>query len=109
MGSIRQILDEQSALRNKRTMNVHRYLDLSTSHLPQALLEDLNGIDGLIARKHPYGFWLHVPDDIDQQVDAYDLPDKVVAILRHARSLDCDWINLDGEGGIEDTLPTWDW
>lgn len=90
--------------------NVHKYLDASTAHLPQAVFNSLTSLDGVVTTEHNYGVWLWVPSDIAAWVEDYsDTPAELVTLLQFARKLDCDWINLDSDAGCIDGLPMWEW
>lgn len=101
-------------VRNATTIKV---LDLSTRHLPQATLEDLNGYDGVIADPYLHGVWLWVPDDPAAHAKDYPdpaessdgVPTEVLTIQLYARAIDCDWVRLDADGDRNADLPAWEW
>jgi hypothetical protein len=88
--------------------HVHKYLDLSTAHLPPAAAAPdwLSGQDGIVVSPTTYGWWLWV-HSIDDELGPVD--PAVVAIWRRARDLGCDWVLLDRDGPTDDTLPVWSW
>jgi len=53
---------------------------------------------------HQYGWWINVPTD----PEIYDFSDQapsLAAIIDHARTLDCAWVNLDADADTIDALP----
>lgn len=93
--------------------NVRTFLDLSTRHLPERVMNaPLNSIEGVVAFQDEYGEWLWVPQEVVAHAQAYlghGFPPFVLAIQSYARSLGCDYIRLDRDGPIDPQLPTWDW
>lgn len=91
---------------------VHRFLDLSTGHLPK---EEMLLITASPKRviKHEFGAWAYVPSD-DSEADFEDVDwdayPALKAVLMYARTLDdIWWINFDQDAATIDALPTWDW
>ncbi len=91
---------------------IGKYLDASTAHLPAAERDLLTaGLDVSCPRvvPHEYGWWVNVPcvpSDIKQLANEHDCP-ALVAALKAARALDCDWINFDCDADFVDDLPTY--
>lgn len=93
---------------------VRKFLDLSTSHLPQQVFKDLNSYTGVHAHVFRYGWLLHVPENVDDHAMDYSdetdpIPPEVLAIQRFARNLDCDYVLLDRDASAIEDLPTWEW
>jgi hypothetical protein len=90
--------------------NIYLLLDLSTTHLPEHLRDDLDSVDGLTARALPFGWLLWVPEDPDAHAADYAdaFPAEVLLIQRYARGLRCDYVLLDRDADTDDQLPTWD-
>lgn len=94
-------------------------LDLSTAHLPEAVINSLTGVDGVIAYEHgEYGYLLWVPEDPqghandyenETNPDAEDFPSEILAVQIYARSFGCDYVLFDRDADIDDALPTWEW
>lgn len=89
-------------------------LDLSTAHLPPPECADLPSYDGVIAyplstTDEHYGWLLWVPNDPDAEAATYQIPAAVLAIQRHARHHDCDYVLLDRDAHTTPDLPTWNW
>lgn len=96
------------------------YLDASTAHLPQSerdLLENAgrreerglppDNLPRIIS--HRYGWWVHVnlESDFEDERDYTDLP-AFAALVAHAQSLGCGWINVDADADQIDGLDTFD-
>lgn len=89
---------------------VHRFLDISTGHLPEAErvgLESGELLDNKTPRviRHTYGWWVNVPEEIDEEEDFADAP-ALLAAVRFAQGLECVWINFDVDAAQVDGL-TW--
>jgi hypothetical protein len=67
------------------------YRDRRDRAIATAVLDNANYIDGQI-------------DD-----ELREIPGEIETIWRLARSLDCDYVRLDADGPVDETLPTWDW
>lgn len=86
---------------------VHQFLDASTGHLPEAEragLESGELLDNKTPRviTHTYGWWVNVPDEIDED-DFADAP-ALLAAVRFAANLGCWWINFDADAAHVDGL-----
>lgn len=92
---------------------IRKMLDLSTAHLPQAYgdADGLTSVDGVVAYTTEYGFITWVPDDPQDNADAYDgmVPSSVLTIQKYARALGCDYVLFDRDGPVNPNLPTWEW
>jgi hypothetical protein len=102
-------------------MSVHRYLDLSTSHLTEAEMVELSSAYSFgdldsspRVIPHEYGAWVNVPA-IDEDTDlkahaalAVDRP-NLAACIAKARELECNWINFDADAEKDAALPTFEW
>jgi hypothetical protein len=77
--------------------SVFRVLDLSTRHLPFEVCQDLNGFPGVLAdERSEYGWFVWVPEDIDQHVAEIDAED-------------CQYVLFDRDAKVNPDLPTWEW
>lgn len=91
---------------------VRKFLDLSTRYLPRRFFQP--GTDLTACYQSEYGMLLWVPDDPDDpgnhrcDDDSDDGAPEIIAVRRYARSLGCDYILFDRDGGDAD-LPTWNW
>lgn len=91
-------------------MPVHRYLDLSTAHLPEEESERILAAPVRVIA-HEYGWWVNVPglgdyDDYDVAGEGFEGLDTV---LRYARYHDCTWVNFDRDGDVDPNLLTYEW
>jgi hypothetical protein len=91
--------------------DIRTYLDLSTAHVTEEVMQGIKGVPGVIADLNPYGAWLWVPENVDQRIRETDdeIPPCVLDIWRHARSLGCDYLRLDCDGEVNEALPTYEW
>lgn len=117
--------DERSLVKSLRDLraiadskwNVYRYLDLSTSFLPEGEQKDVaaegardgRGRDaGDMPRviSHYYGWWVNVPDGESQGEEGEALRRQrwpaLHACIEVARSRGCNWINFDGAASDSD-------
>lgn len=93
-----------------RDARVRRLLDLNTGHLPEGM--DPTTIEGVVAETYgEYGWWLWVPDDIDQHIGFEEgpIPEEIVTIWRFARERGCDYVLLDRDAYANSLLPHWEW
>ncbi len=96
-------------------MPIGKYLDLSIAHVTEWDDHQIEVMTrGLIYAPHPFGYWVHVPED--QLMDAYlkqaratGFSEALCNVIRYARALDCNWINFDRDGLECDELPTHEW
>jgi hypothetical protein len=93
----------------RRVPSIRQLLDLSTAHLPEAVLLHLADQPGVVAHPTGYGAFLWVPPDPDEWFLPERPPDEVVAVQRLARSLGCDWVAFDCDAPEVSGLPTWTW
>lgn len=96
--------------------NVRRFLDLSTAHLTPSTRDALDALP-VPSYAHPegYGHFVYMPD-IDGDHDpisewdealAAELSD-LIAVIKLARKLGCNYILFDCDGPECDELPTYD-
>ncbi|CAO3459665.1 hypothetical protein [Azospirillum argentinense] len=101
---------------------VRRYLDACTSHITHddaQLLERFvhRGDEAplIVCSNRDYGWFVHVATevaDLQEEVKralAAGLSEHFTGLLRHAHSLDCNWVLLDRDAAVLDALPTFDW
>ena len=100
-------------------MGVYKYLDLSTSHLPETEMRSIDetSADSLLCGSrvipHNYGAWVHVPeknaesfDDDEERALGYP---NLHACIEYARKYEATWINFDSDGDVESELPVHFW
>lgn len=101
IGHVRNVADQIAqavGLYTNHRTGVRLHLDLSTSHLPKTILDDLNGFDGVTAHRYRHGWMLWVPEDPREHAANYDdgaIPPIVVALQVYARLSGCDFVMLD--------------
>jgi uncharacterized protein (DUF849 family) len=95
---------------------VYRYLDLSTAHTSPGELDAVIALTtssaGPRTIRHEWGAWVNVPGTDDDEITLDALQERcpsVVACLRYARALDCQWINFDADAEVVDALPQFEW
>jgi hypothetical protein len=52
--------------------DIRTYLDLSTAHVTEEVMQGIKGVPGVIADLNPYGAWLWVPENVDQRIRETD-------------------------------------
>src|SRR5262245_58838630 len=87
-----------------------RFLDLSTTHLPEHLgSHALSGHDGVVACRLTHGWPMWVPPDPQAHADDYpSLPAEVLRTQRYARARGCDYVLFDADADQVGDLPAWD-
>jgi hypothetical protein len=90
---------------------VRKFLDLSTAHLPQEVMNyPLSDCEGVIAYPYEYGAWMYVPVDVMEQLaEVPETPPEVQAVWRYARVQGCDYVRFDSDAPRDFNLPIWDW
>lgn len=85
---------------------IQKLLDLSTAHITSAAADWLNCNPDNITMypKAEYGWFIYARSD-----EYIDVPDSIMACIKHAQSLDCDWLVLDRDGDIINELPSYEW
>lgn len=93
---------------------IRKYLELSTGHVTKEdreLFDD--GDPKWPFNKHEYGWWVWVPDILDDyQAEMFaesGLSHNVWAAIHYARSHGCDWIRYDCDAIASDDLPFFEW
>lgn len=104
---------------------IRKMLDLSTSYLPPALLDELGSgghvVRGCMVTPMEYGLLLWVPDDPQAHADELNaefpagepgelgerLPAEILTIQLYARGCGCDYVMFDADGELvpDGTLP----
>lgn len=86
---------------------IGKYLDVCTSHLTQATIDNLvmENIMGVHSYDYPEGMFIVVPDPFE----VGDIPKDLVGVFGYARQNDISLIRLDRDGEEIDDLPTYDW
>jgi len=94
-------------------MSVRKFFDLSTGHLSS---RDRGRLTEILADKPPYGSTTSMTGDRGWliYVSAEPNPEHwsgipaLVRIIARARELDCDYVLLDADGPVDETLPFFD-
>jgi len=82
--------------------NVYSYLDATAMHLPEG--------DSLVYTNHDFGWWVYVWSEDEGEGEeivrdrAANFP-ALCAVVAHARSLGCRWINFDSDAEAVEGLP----
>lgn len=95
-------------------MEITRMLTISTAHISRETAATLDFDDDTLAweccisiyKKENYGWLIYASD---AETEDPDMPDDLGACIRLARKNDCEWLCLDCDGEILETLPTYDW
>jgi len=84
-------------------MTVRTFLDISTAHVKPSTMALINmGAMSMNTLIGDHGAMLHVPSD-NTLVPNY--PEDLLTVLDHARKLNCDYVLLDGDADLVETLP----
>lgn len=87
---------------------VRKFLDMSTAHLSQELLDMLeqspDGDCPMSASPTPHGYFVWVNEDLQEAV-ANGVPMDMAIIFRAAQQMGCDYILFDGDARECDYLP----
>ena len=93
-------------------MEISKMLTLSTGHIKKTsadLLDYFADEDDAIFpttyKKKGYGWFILIPDDIDE----YALPYDLSKVLEFAKRHSCDWLCLDRDGQEIEFLPQYAW
>jgi len=96
-----------------RLPEIHKMLILSTSHLPEDVLDNLDIAPGVIAYQNEYGafVWVSSVEDLTLSISAFTvgIPAELAIVFDYARKLDCKYIKFDRDGPVMSELSTWDW
>lgn len=94
-------------------MSVRKFLDLSTGHLSPRDREQLTQALAQGTRNAPgnclvgsYGWMIYAEEEPDP-FTWREVP-GLAALLARARELDCDYVLLDADGPVDETLPFFD-
>lgn len=104
--------------------NVRRFLDLSTAHLSPAARAWLSegarlnhaanyhgfGSGAAISTLGAtlYGWFMHAPEPADEDGIDHGMPADLLPIVRHARSLGCDYLLFDADAETVEGLEVFD-
>lgn len=100
---------------------IQQALILSTAHISYSIstyLEvfALNDESSWVVIPHRnYGWWVYVPSQDEEWQRARQLFDSHIGgtefweLLNLASSLNCQWLRIDQDGPIVDSLPTFEW
>lgn len=85
-------------------------LDLSIRHLPERLRDRLDSTS-VVAYRMTYGWLMWLPDEPGEHSRHTEgtedaVSGEVLAVQRYARSLGCDYVLFDGDGPVDENLPT---
>ena len=94
--------------------DIWRMLDLSTGHVSfetsewiERNIENPN-CDLTIYNKSEYGWWMRVPDEMDDS-DELDIPSDLRVVLEYARHHGCLWVMFDRDAETISRLPEFYW
>jgi hypothetical protein len=107
---------------------LYKYLDCSTAHMTlqdNDYLTEIAKYQGefdvlpehladkeLIVRDHPYGFWVHVSQEEEEQQaiqDSTRISPSLKQVFLKAQRLGAYWINFDRDAEVHEDLPENDW
>lgn len=91
-----------------RPPQTFRMLDASITHLPEDLRTELDSITGVIADERNYGWFVFVPEDIDETVLEYSIPAPIIALWRAAETHGCQYVLIDTDAPTVPGLTTYD-
>lgn len=90
-------------------MEIDKIITLSTAHITKEtynLLENHpSEVCTALYRKNRYGWFIYVPDELDN----ISVPKDLNKLFEFARRHDCVWLCLDCDGNKVDFLPVYDW
>ena len=95
-------------------MEISKMLTLSTGHITrdtanllESLADEYEDIIGspIIYKKGDYGWFVHIPEELDE----YSIPYDLLQVLEFAKRHDCDWLCLDCDGQEIEFLPQYEW
>ena len=103
----------------EKQSSISNVLSVSTKHVPEAVAEHMDrlaynsvcaGTNPFLVAGYEYGWFVRVPDDaMDKSDPNAEVPDEILVIMKFAKSLGCDYIQLDADGDDHDELPVFDW
>jgi hypothetical protein len=83
------------------TLEIPTMMVLSTGHLTESTCNEwLHEAPFAVYEKDGYGWFISVPDDVDQ-----NWPSSLLDCLELAREENCGWIMFDLDGPIIEDLP----
>lgn len=86
-------------------MEIRRMMALSTAHLPDWVCNRYLKGDSVAAfEKGEYGWFVHVPDDMPE-----DIPHELEAIFNFAKNRGCEWVMFDRDICSIEALPSFKW
>lgn len=86
-------------------------LDMSTCHITKETNDLLlkNSIGDVVYYQKPgYGFFIHIPDDLEETENG-DAPVDLYRCIKFALNNGCQWINMDCDGEEIEELPKYEW
>lgn len=95
-------------------MEISKMLTISTAHIMERTGNELNeainnaeaAIDLCIYEKKDYGFYVHIPEDWQ---DERNIPCDLKDCVKMADNNGCEWLCLDRDGEIVGELPVYEW
>jgi len=80
---------------------IHKTLVMSTAHISEKALNNLDGWPVIMSNDHTLRIYVQANQD--------GLPEEVSKLLDYADNLDCDYLLLDSDGPFYPDLKVYDW
>lgn len=108
-------------------LKTYQYADVNTGHISEAdaktLAEDSDatassnlptgvGTDSLTVFAYDYGFFVHIPDDKDEETInllASRYSPELITLYKQAQEQGCTFLRLDADGEPYEELRTFNW
>lgn len=95
-------------------MEICKMLTLSTAHITKETANTLKersahwaDYDLVIYDKDTFGWWIHISEEGTE--DLHSVPADLVACINFALDNGCEWLCIDCDGPIEESLPIYEW
>ncbi len=93
-------------------LEIHKILTLSTTHISKKTADSLNMLnneDLILYKKDEFGWFIYIIDGDSERINDKSIPDDLAAIIKLAKSKECEIICLDRDACKVDGLFTYDW
>lgn len=94
-------------------MDITKCLTVSTAHVSEQTAAKLkyeptmNQLWISVYEKGEYGFWIYVPEYLPEM--AVNIPEDLFRCLSLAQRNGCEWLCLDCDGEVLESLAVYDW